>query len=111
MATKSKSADKSGAETKSGGTVRVTISKTITRDAARKTIERLFMRDRAVARPIEARSRNFKELPKRRGGQIWTKRPNKVHPRLQKGASATVAATPQHLRDLKSVEEFVTVKS
>jgi hypothetical protein len=41
---------------KNGATVRVTISKTITREAARKTLERLFMRDRAVAKPIEARS-------------------------------------------------------
>jgi hypothetical protein len=94
---------------KPGGTVRVTISKTVTRDAARKTLERLFMRDRAVAGPIERRSRNFKEIPKRRGGQIWTKRPNKVHPDLGKGATAVVAATPQHLRDLKSVESFVSV--
>ena len=101
---------KGSIDVKPGGTVRVTISKTVNRDAARKTLERLFMRDRAVARPIEARSRNFKELPKRRGGQIWTKRPNKVHPGLARGASATVLATPQHMRDLKSVGEFVNVE-
>ena len=35
-----------------------------------KTLERLFMMDKAVHRPIDIRSRNFKELPKRRGGQI-----------------------------------------
>jgi len=90
-------------------TVKVTISKTINREGARKTIERLFMQDKAVARPIEVRSANFKELPKRRGGQIWTKRPNKVHPILNKGAAATVKATPQTLRDLASVSTFVTV--
>jgi hypothetical protein len=94
---------------KSGGTVRVTISKTITRDSARKTIERLFMMDKGVAKPVELRSRNFKELPKRRGGVIWTKRPNKVHPGLVKGTAATIKATPQHMRDLKSVMEFVSV--
>jgi hypothetical protein len=111
MAASSKNKPQRGTttEVKPGGTVRVTISKTITRAAARKTLERLFMRDRAVARPIEVRSRNFKELPKRRGGQIWTKRPNKVHPKLDRGVSATVAATPQHLRDLNSVAEFVDV--
>src|SRR4051794_31611611 len=59
---------------KPGGTVRVTISKTPTRATARKTLERLFMGDRAIAGPIAVRSRNFKEMPKRRGGQIWTKR-------------------------------------
>jgi hypothetical protein len=92
---------------KPGGNVRVTIQKTITRDAARKTLERLFMKDKAVAAPIEERSANFKELPKRRGGCIWTKRPNKVHLNLTRGTSATIKATPQHLQDLRSVEEFV----
>ena len=92
-----------------GGNVRVTIQKTITRDGARKTLERLFMKDKSVAAPIESRAANFKELPKRRGGCIWTKRPNKVHLDLVKGTSATVKATPQHIRDLQSVAEFVEV--
>ena len=96
---------------KPGGTVRVTISKTITRDGARKTLERLFMKDKAVASPIATRSRNFKELPKRRGGVIWTKRPNKLHPALERGAAATIKATPQHLKDLQSVEEFVQIQT
>jgi hypothetical protein len=93
-----------------GKSVRVTISRTITREAARKTLERLFMRDKAIRNPIDVRSRNFKELPKRRGGCIWTKRPNKVHPALDKGASATVQTTPQSIRDLNSVEAFIEVK-
>jgi len=96
-------------EIKPGGNVRITIQKTITRDAARKTLERLFMKDKTVAEPIESRSANFKELPKRRGGCIWTKRPNKVHLDLVKGVSATVKATPQHIQDLKSVAEFVQI--
>ena len=95
---------------KPGKTVRVTINKTIKRDAARKTLERLFMRDKAVRGPIDARSKNFKELPKRRGGQIWTKRPNKVHPTLNPGAAASVKITPQAIKDLNSVAEFIEVK-
>jgi hypothetical protein len=98
-------------ELKPNSTVRVTINKTINREGARKTLERLFMKDKAVTGPIATRSRNFKELPKRRGGQIWTKRPNKVHPQLIKGASATIVATPQAVRDLQSVATFVEVKS
>lgn len=94
---------------KPGQTVRVTISKTITRASARKTIERLFMKDKALARPLELRDRNFKELPKRRGGQIWTKRPNKLHLPLKKGDAADVKTTLQSLKDLASVEEFVQV--
>jgi len=92
-----------------GKSVRVTISKTITRASARKTLERLFMRDKAVSGPMALRSRNFIELPKRRGGQIWTKRPNKLHPALAKGDSAKVLVTPQSIKDLGSVEGFVTV--
>ena len=92
-----------------GQTVRVTITKLINRAAARKTIERLFLKDRAQRDPLKRRSVNFIPLPKRRGGQIWTKRPNKVHPLLAAGDSATIRATPQHLRDLNSVKEFVEV--
>jgi hypothetical protein len=98
-------------EMKTGQTLRVTISKNINRASARKTIERVFLLDKAVGRPIALRSRNFKELPKRRGGQIWTKRPNKVHPTLIPGAAATIKATPQIIRDLNSVETFVQVQA
>ena len=96
---------------KPGQTLQVTVSKHISRASARKTIERLFMLDKTISKPISRRSRNFKELPKRRGGQIWTKRPNKIHPDLNKGAAATIKATPALLRDLASVEGFVEVKA
>jgi hypothetical protein len=97
-------------EAKAGQQIRVTISKTIRRESARKTLERLFMSDKAVSGPLAARSRNFRELPKRRGGVIWTKRPNKVHPQLPRGAWATIKVTPQVLRDLNSVADLVTVQ-
>lgn len=98
-------------ELKPGQTVRVTVSKSINRQAARKTLERLFMQDKAITRPLDTRSANFKELPKRRGGQIWTKRPNKLHPSLDRGAAATIKTTTQSIRDLASVADFVDVKS
>jgi len=94
---------------KSGQTVRVTVKKSVKRDSARKTLERLFMKDKAVAKPIQRRSANFKEMPKRRGGQIWTKRPNKIHPELERGFSATITTTPQAIKDLRSVEDFIDV--
>ena len=94
---------------KPGKTVRVTINKNITRESARKTIERLFMKDKAISGPIEKRSRNFIPIPGRRGGRIWTKRPNKVHPTLGKGVAATVKVTPQAVKDLRSVEDFIQV--
>ncbi|MGD1278237.1 MAG: hypothetical protein ABR964_13575 [Tepidisphaeraceae bacterium] len=94
---------------KPGQSVRVTIRKTINRASARKTLERLFMKDKSVSKPIERRSRNFKDIPKRRGGVIWTKRPDKLHPSLQRGQSATVKTTPQSIRDLSSVAAFIQV--
>src|SRR4051794_33691867 len=94
-------------ELKPGKTISVKISKHIKRASARKTLERLFMQDKAIVRPLAMRSRNFKELPKRRGGQIWTKRVNKIHPELIKGAIAKIKTTPQSIRDLNSVAEFV----
>ena len=98
-------------EAKPGQTLRVTISKNISRASARKTIERVFMLDKAVSKPLARRSRNFKELPKRRGGQIWTKRPNKIHLDLVKGVAANITATAQALKDLASVERFIQVSA
>ena len=96
---------------KPGQTVRVTINKHINRASARKTLERLFLCDKSVADPLDARSRNFKELPKRRGGCIWTKRPNKLHPELVRGAAATIKVTPQAVRDLNSVADCIDVSA
>jgi hypothetical protein len=96
-------------EVKPGQAVRVTITKTINRDSARKTLERLFMKDTIHSKPLAARSANFIPLPKRRGGCIWTKRPNKVHPPLNRGDAATIKATPQAIKDLDSVHTFIEV--
>ena len=96
-------------EAKPGQSLRVTIKKTVTRDGARKTLRRLFMEDRKVAGPIEVRSANFIPLPKRRGGQIWTKHPNKLHPILAPGVAANVKVTPQSMKDLNSVADFISV--
>jgi len=96
---------------KPGTALRVTIHKTINRAAAKKTLERLFMTDRAVAQPIAARERNFKPIPGRRGGRVWTKYPNKVHPALDRGTAATIKATPQALKDLASVADFIEVQA
>ncbi len=96
-------------EFKSGTSLKVTISKAVNREAARKTLERLFMTDKAVAAPIHAREKNFADKPKRRGGRIWTKRPNKVHPDIVQGKVATIKATPQVLKDLGSVADIVEV--
>lgn len=96
---------------KAGQTVKVTIAKPVARDAARKTLERLFMKDTFVAGPLAERSANFQPQPKRRGGRIWTKYPNKIHASLDKGAQATLTVTAQVLKDLNSVKDFVEVSA
>lgn len=96
-------------QAKPGSQFKITITKAITRAAAGTTLERLFMQDKAVRTPIEMRTRNHVDKPKRRGGRIWTKRPNKVHPVLVVGKTATVPATAQYAKDLNSVADFVEV--
>lgn len=94
-------------ELKPNTTVKLRIAKSVNRAAARKTIERLFLQDNAIAKPIEARAKNFKAQPKRRGGRIWTKWPNKIHPNLVRGTVATIQTTPQTIKDVNSVAEFL----
>ncbi|MEL7237259.1 MAG: hypothetical protein AAGK78_00230, partial [Planctomycetota bacterium] len=60
--------------------------------------------------PIDARSANHVDRPKRRGGRIYTKYTRKVKPSLEKGHTANIKATLQHVRDLQSVADFVDVK-
>jgi hypothetical protein len=94
---------------KAGSTVRVKITKHVAREGAKKTLERLFMKDKKLAKPLADRAANFREQPKRRGGQIWTKRPNKIHLDLARGTEATIKATPQAIKDLNSVASFIEV--
>ena len=96
-------------EAQPGRKFQVTVKRAITRATALKTLERLFMKDKAIAAPLALRSSYFKDVPKRRGGRIWTKRPNKIHTSIITGARATILATAQHARDLGSVAEFVEV--
>ena len=96
-------------EIKTGTVVKVTIKRGINRHGAMLTLERLFMTDKAISGPLAARAKNFIPLPRRRGGRVWTKYPNKLHPKLDKGVSATLKTTPAMLRDLASIATFVDV--
>jgi len=99
------------ADIKLGQTLTLKLAKSITRDSARKTVERLFLKDKAIANPLRSREKHFLAIPKRRGGRIWTKRPNKIHANLDRGLTATIKATPQALKDLASVADFVEVSA
>jgi hypothetical protein len=96
---------------KSGQQVRLTIQKPINREGARKTLVRLFMQDKAVSKPIARRQKGLTDLPKRRGGRIWTKYANKIQLELERGMSATIKATPQSIKDLNSVKSFIEIAS
>lgn len=94
-------------DVKAGQTVKIKVNKLIRRDSARKTVERLFMQDKALRAPLDARSKNFIPIPKRRGGCIWTKYPNKIHNDLAIGTTATLTLTAQSIRDLNSVGDVL----
>src|SRR5688500_1806700 len=91
-------------------TVREPLHTPIKRDAARKTLARLVIRDKAVRGPLAARRQRSKELPKRRRGRVWTTRATKDPPTLNPGAAANVKITPQAIKDLNSVADFIEVK-
>ncbi|MFT3787664.1 MAG: hypothetical protein QM770_16100 [Tepidisphaeraceae bacterium] len=107
--TAAKKTDKPAFAAKAGGKFVVTIKKAVTNLDAYRTLERLFMKDKAVSKPVEARTSNFEDKPKRRGGRIWTKHPNKIQPTFVVGAKATIPATSQYAKDLASVASFVDV--
>ena len=96
-------------QAKPGETVEVTVTKSVTRAAAEKTLARLFMSDAEFRAPYDARRANMSHKPKRRGGRVYTKYVRKPQPKIEVGSKATIAATAQHVRDLKSVEPFVSV--
>ena len=96
-------------QAKPGQSVEVTVTKAVTRAAAEKTLKRLFMADPEFRAPYDARRSNMSHKPKRRGGRIYTKYVRKPQPVIEVGSKANVPATPQHVKDLKSVETFISV--
>jgi hypothetical protein len=91
-----------------GSKVKVTIKRTPLGEGARKTLARLFLKDRRIAK---ARRRTPKPtLPKRRGGRIWLGRAQgavTTVPRV--GDSCEIACTLDVVRDLGSVKRYVDV--
>jgi hypothetical protein len=94
-----------------GQTVTVEITRTPMKDAARKTLVRLFRKDEKIAR---AHRRNERLRPSwetwRRGGRMWHHQ-MKSHPPipLKPGDRLAVLATVDVIRDLQSVSRWVRV--
>ncbi|MCK6457270.1 MAG: hypothetical protein L6Q92_12175 [Phycisphaerae bacterium] len=81
-------------------------------ERAAKTLSRLFAKDAATQRAArqrkKIRTQNFD--PRRRGGRIWIVRPHA--PRIvmpMKGASCTIRATTDVIRDLGSVAHLLKI--
>jgi len=97
-----------------GDSVTVTVTKTPTNAAGRKTLERVLCKDPGHAAEVKRQRRiRDKNTPmSTRGGRwrIWEGRIVKQHPVTgQQGESGTVTATYDLLQDLRSVERFVEV--
>jgi hypothetical protein len=94
-----------------GSMVEVTVKRTPRRQAAVKTLTRLFRKD---ARHQEEIARLKESRPFRthiRGGRPWEDRPAQLLPfRIEKGASCRIEATIDVIRDLNSVESDIEVK-
>ncbi|MBI5763157.1 MAG: hypothetical protein HZA51_06500 [Planctomycetes bacterium] len=100
------------AEIKAGTIISIKVKRTVIKEAAAKTLSRLFAKD-----PVnrQARGRRKKLLKsafrvRRRGGRPWEIRPKA--PRLFQptvGDSCTVRATSDVLGDLKSLTRYVDV--
>lgn len=96
-----------------GQTIKVTITSEPTNAAARKTLQRVLNKDDQ----LRARNRMQKKIRRRgmrpttRSGRIWNVRVPKQHQvKGRAGESGTVRATVDVLRDLGSVERFISIE-
>jgi hypothetical protein len=91
-----------------GSKVKVTIKRTPISEGAQKTLARLFLKDRKIAK---SRRSDPKPLnPTRRGGRIWTGRPRGAATHVPGvGESCEITATLDVVRDLASVKRYVDV--
>jgi hypothetical protein len=101
-------------DVKPGNTVSVKVRKTPTNQAAAKTISRLLAKDPGgrKARMERKKLLRYASERRRRGGRIWVVRPKA--PALfspTQGASCTLLATSDVIKDLRSVERFIEVSA
>jgi len=96
-------------------TVTFTITKAPSREAQRKTIQRLMRMQKDIQRGLDrlARQRRQKDnITYIRAGVEWVnrKRTTKLT-RVSAGETFTLTITPQIIPDLKSVEKFLEAKA
>ncbi len=99
---------------KPGDMVSITVSATPTNGAATKTLSRLLAKGPGgrKARMDRKKLLRYASEGRRRGGRLWMVRPKA--PALfapTKGATCTLLATSDTIRDLHSVERFIEVRA
>ena len=97
-----------------GSSVRLTVTKQPTNEAAVKTIRRLLLKDPGHAKDNQrvkgTLKRGLRQVP--RGGRLWNIRVVKpVRIRVLPGDTGVIKATPSVLRDLPSVTRFVKLEA
>lgn len=91
-----------------GKTVKVTVKSYLKTAAARTTLTRLFLKDKSLARTRNNRAKAT--VRSRRAGRYWINRDpgsNLYLPAV--GDSAKIRATVDVIRDLQSVEKYVSL--
>ena len=90
-----------------GSTVKITVTSEIKTSRAKKTLARLFLKDPAIAK---SRLDSPKPAPWHiRAGRRWYNREVGSDARAPKqGDSATILASVDTIRDLQSVEKYLT---
>ena len=95
-----------------GSSVEFTVTKTPTRSADRKTLQRLMQMQPSVQktlRNLRDRRRRKDNDPRRRAGLIWVHRAKATRvTSMEKGETFTLHVTPQMIPDLNSIESFIS---
>jgi len=98
-----------------GDTITVKVTQPVTNRAASKTITRLLAKDAEVKTELKRRAavRAKGYNPQPRGGRLYGGHVRIGHAPVkgEKGESGKIRATPDVLRDLRSVKRFVEVES
>lgn len=95
-----------------GTKVEVKVTRKPRRVAAVKTLERLFRKDAGIKKTINRLQRTRVVRQHRRGGRLWNDIPPQLKAfKIERGASCTLVASVDVLRDLASLGDAVEVKA
>ncbi len=95
-----------------GSLVEIKIARMPRREAAVKTLDKLFRKDASHKKEIVRLQKSRPTRFDRRGGRPWGDRPTQLRPyKIAKGSSAKIVATLDVLKDIASLGDTVEVKT